>query len=255
MTALDPILQACRVRKVFGAGIVALDDVDLDIYPGDWLAVTGTSGSGKTTLLQLFAALDTPTSGQIRYQGIDLADLDNLDSYRRRSIGIVFQLHNLLPHLNVRDNIEVAMLGAHLTGQERIARVSERVAQVGLQEQQLRKPPELSGGERQRAAIARALANSPDVLLADEPTGSLDPDHVTRLVGLLRDLNRKQQTTIVMVTHDPAVAAQASRTVTLNAGKLTETTPAHTLKLRRQLRTQDGESAAPAESPRERSGP
>lgn len=223
MTEAAPILQAKQVRKVFGSQVVALDGVDLDVHRGDWLAVTGTSGSGKTTLLQMFAALDTPTSGQILHDGVDLAAIGDLDGYRRRSIGIVFQLHNLLPHLNVRDNIEIAMLGTHRPGRSRSARVSELVAQVGLEGQQLRRPPELSGGERQRAAIARALANSPDVLLADEPTGSLDPEHVANLISLLRDLNTRDHTTIVMVTHDSAVAAQATRTVTLDAGKLTET--------------------------------
>lgn len=223
MTEAAPILQAKQVHKVFGSQVVALDGVDLDVRRGDWLAVTGTSGSGKTTLLQMFAALDTPTSGQIFHDGVDLATLGDLDGYRRRSIGIVFQLHNLLPHLNVRDNIEIAMLGTHLPGHSRSARVSELVSQVGLEDQQLRRPPELSGGERQRAAIARALANSPDVLLADEPTGSLDPEHVAHLISLLRDLNTRDHMTIVMVTHDSAVAAQANRTVTLDAGKLTET--------------------------------
>ena len=227
MTVAAPILQARRVRKAFGSQVIVLDDVDLDVYPGDWVAITGTSGSGKTTLLQLFAALDIPTAGQIFYQGTDLAALRDLDNYRRRSIGVVFQLHNLLAHLNVRDNIEVAMLGTHLSGWARAARVSELVHEVGLEDQQLRKPPELSGGERQRAAIARALANSPEVLLADEPTGSLDPDHVTRLVELLDDLNHQNGTTIVMVTHDTAVAAQAGRVVTLQAGKISEPVAAH----------------------------
>jgi putative ABC transport system ATP-binding protein len=226
MTAAIPILQARQVRKLFGRDVVALDRVNLDIFSGDWLAITGTSGSGKTTLLQLFAALDTPSSGQILYKGADLAKLHDLDDYRRKSIGIVFQLHNLLPHLNVRDNIEVAMMGTHLAARTRASRVSDLIAQVGLEDQQLRKPPELSGGERQRAGIARALANSPDVLLADEPTGSLDPEHVARLVDLLGDLNRQYRTTIVMVTHDAAVAAQASRTVVLRAGKLSEAVPA-----------------------------
>ena len=112
------------------------------------------------------------------------------------------------------------MLGTHLGGRARRTRVSELMAQVGLEDQQLRKPPELSGGERQRAAIARALANSPEILLADEPTGSLDPDHVTRLVDLLESLNQRQGTTIVMVTHDRAGAARAGRVVTLAAGRL-----------------------------------
>ena len=222
MTVITPMLQACQVRKVFGSQVVALDDIDLDILPGDWVAITGTSGSGKTTLLQLFAALDSPTAGRILYKGTDLANLKDLDGYRRSSIGIVFQLHNLMPHLSVRDNIEVAMLGTHLGRRARAVRVSELVAEVGLSDQQLRKPPELSGGERQRAAIARALANSPEVLLADEPTGSLDPDHVGRLVDLLGTLNRGHGMTIVMVTHDSEVASRAERVVTLGGGKIRE---------------------------------
>ena len=226
MTADNPILQARHVHKHFAGGVVALNGVNLAIFRGEWLAITGTSGSGKTTLIQLFAALDKPDSGEVLYNGSDLATLKDLDGYRRQSIGIVFQLHNLLPHLNIRDNIEVAMLGAHVSGRTRAVRVNELVAQVGLETQQLRKPPELSGGERQRAAIARALANSPEVLLADEPTGSLDPDHVARLVNLLEDLNHQQGMTIVMVTHDQAVAARAGRVVILDAGRLTEAEPA-----------------------------
>lgn len=225
MIEATPILQAKNLRKVFRSEVVALDGVDLEIYHGDWLAVTGTSGAGKSTLLQLFAALDRPTGGRILYNGSDLAELDDLDGYRRKSIGIVFQLHNLLPHLNLRDNIEVAMLGTHLSGRGRSARISELVAEMGLGDQQLRKPPELSGGERQRAAIARALANSPEVLLADEPTGSLDPGHVDRLADLLHDLNSNHRTTIVMVTHDASVAARAGRRVALDAGRVTETRP------------------------------
>lgn len=226
MTEAAAILQARQVRKVFPGGVVALDGVDLDIEAGEWLAITGTSGSGKTTLLQLFAALDTPDAGQVLYKGVDLATLEDIDHYRRQSIGVVFQLHNLLPHLSVRDNIEVAMLGTHLGRRDRVARVTQLIAEVGLEEQQLRRPPELSGGERQRAAIARALANSPAVLLADEPTGSLDPEHVARLVDLLERLHSERGATIVMVTHDRAVARRASRVVNLAEGRLTEALPA-----------------------------
>lgn len=221
----EPILQARQVVKVFGSDVVAVDRVDLDVTAGEWLAITGSSGSGKTTLLQLFAGLDTPTSGQVRFEGIDLKALHNLDRYRRNSIGIVFQLHNLLAHLSVRDNIEVAMLGATLNRRDRISRVSQLVHETGLDDQQLRRPPELSGGERQRAAIARALANSPKVLLADEPTGSLDPDHVERLIGLLEHLNREEGMTIVMVTHDREVARRAGRVVEMHSGRLDEPAP------------------------------
>ena len=225
MDTSEPILRACQVTKVFGSDVVAIDRVDLDVAAGEWLAITGSSGSGKTTLLQLFAALDAPTSGQVLFEGVDLQALHNLDRYRRNSIGIVFQLHNLLPHLNVRDNIEVAMLGGSLNRRERVSRVSQLVHETGLDEQQLRRPPELSGGERQRAAIARALANSPKVLLADEPSGSLDPDHVERLIGLLEHLNREQGMTIVMVTHDREVAARAGRVVEMHSGRLDEPAP------------------------------
>jgi putative ABC transport system ATP-binding protein len=223
MTTPPPVLEARNVTKVFGSTVMALDQVNLKVFPGDWVAITGTSGAGKSTLLQLFAALDHPTGGEILCYGQDLASLRDLDSYRRSRVGIVFQLHNLLPHLNVRDNIEIAMMGTQLTSRARVGRVTELITAVGLEDQQLRKPPELSGGERQRAAIARALANSPEVLLADEPTGSLDPENVTRLLGLLEQLNQEQGTTIVMVTHDTAVAACARRLIQLQSGRLSET--------------------------------
>jgi putative ABC transport system ATP-binding protein len=222
MTTLEPVFEARNVRKVFGSNVVALDGVNLTVFPGEWIAITGTSGAGKTTLLQLFAALDQPTSGQILYHGQGLSNLREIDGFRRRSVGIVFQLHNLLPHLNVRDNIEIAMMGNGSTKRARVARVTELVTAVGLEQQQLRKPPELSGGERQRAAIARALANAPEVLLADEPTGNLDPEQVNRLLQLLKRLNHEHHTTIIMVTHDSDVAAHAHRVVVLHAGQLAE---------------------------------
>ena len=227
MTTSPPVLEARNVTKVFGSTVTALDQVNLSVFPGDWMAITGTSGAGKSTLLQLFAALDHPTSGEILHYGRDLGSLPDLDSYRRSRVGIIFQLHNLLPHLNVRDNIEIAIMGSHLASRARVGRVTELITAVGLEDQQLRRPPELSGGERQRAAIARALANSPEVLLADEPTGSLDPENVAHLLGLLEQLNQEQGTTIVMVTHDTGVATCARRLIQLHAGRLSEavTTP------------------------------
>lgn len=221
MPTPGPVLQACAVRKEFEGGVVALAGVDLDVGAGEWLAVTGGSGSGKTTLLHLFAALDKPTSGRILHRGEDVEEIDP-DAYRRFSIGMVFQLHNLLAHLDVRDNIEIAMLGSHLSRRERAARVDRLVGEVGLEDQQLRRPPQLSGGERQRAAIARALANDPQVLLADEPTGSLDRAHVSRLMELLGDRNRRSGMAIVMVTHDAEVAATADRLVRLEGGRLVD---------------------------------
>lgn len=216
-----PLLSARQVTKEFVSGHRALDSVDLDLRPGEWTAVTGPSGAGKSTLLQLFAALETPTSGRVLYQGRDLADTD-VDAYRRRSVGIVFQLHNLLPHLDIRENLEVAMYGTHLGRRARAARIDALIHDVDLVEQQGRKPPQLSGGERQRAAIARALVNDPEVLLADEPTGSLDPAQVQRLVALVERHMADRQMAVLMVTHDRDVAARARRRVVLDHGRLTE---------------------------------
>jgi len=214
-----PLFEVRSVSKQFGS-VTALDGVSLSVEPGEWLAISGSSGSGKTTLLQLFAALEVPSQGDILYKGRDLANLHDLNGYRRTSIGIVFQLHNLLPHLDVRGNIEIVMYGTHRDGHKRVDHVTELLDAVGLIDQQDRKPPELSGGERQRAAIARALANDPEVLLADEPTGSLDPHHVDQLLQLIQSLNRDRQMAIVMVTHDREVARRADRIIQLEAGKV-----------------------------------
>jgi len=219
MDSVAPLFEAQSVSKHFGT-VTALDGVCMSVDPGDWLAISGSSGSGKTTLLQLFAALEVPSQGKVLYKGHDLANLHDLNGYRRTSIGIVFQLHNLLPHLDVRGNIEIVMYGTHRHGRERVDHVTELLDPVGLLDQQDRKPPELSGGERQRAAIARALANDPEVLLADEPTGSLDPDHVDQLLRLIQSLNRDRQMAIVMVTHDRDVARRADRIIHLEAGKV-----------------------------------
>jgi putative ABC transport system ATP-binding protein len=213
------LLEARRVSKVFGA-VTALDEVTLTVDPGEWVAITGASGSGKTTLLQLFAALEAPTKGQIVCRGQDLAGLRDLNHYRRKTVGIVFQLHNLLPHLDVRGNVEIVMYGTHHGRHQRVEKVNELLDSLDLIAQQDRKPPELSGGERQRVAIARALANDPEALLADEPTGSLDSDHVERLLQILESLDRERHMAIVMVTHDIEVAGRADRVLRLDAGHM-----------------------------------
>ncbi|HVX22187.1 MAG TPA: ABC transporter ATP-binding protein [Acidimicrobiales bacterium] len=217
---MEPILEADDVHVEYGP-VHALDGASLAVQPGEWVAVAGPSGSGKSTLLQLFAALDHPTSGQIRFRGQDLGARRVLDDYRRRDIGLVFQLHNLLPHLDAQRNVEVAMFGTHRHRGARRREAAELLAQVQLQEQAGRFPPELSGGERQRVAIARALANRPSVLLADEPTGNLDPDSVANVVDVFRRLHR-EGLTIVMVTHDRQVAEAADRVVTLERGRILE---------------------------------
>lgn len=225
---MEPLLEAVDVHVDYGK-VRALDGASLAVQAGEWVAVAGPSGSGKSTLLQLFAALDHPTSGEIRFRGSDLAKRRVLDGYRRLDIGLVFQLHNLLPHLDAHRNVEVAMFGTHRRRGARRRDAAELLTQVQLGEQARRFPPELSGGERQRVAIARALANRPSVLLADEPTGSLDPDSVANVVEVFRRLHR-EGLTIIMVTHDREVADVADRVVTLERGRIldpaVETAPA-----------------------------
>lgn len=215
---MEPLIEAVDVHVTYGP-VRALDGASLAVNAGEWVAVVGPSGSGKSTLLQLFAALDHPTAGQIRFRGRDLSTRRVLDDYRRRDIGLVFQLHNLLPHLDAHRNVEVAMFGTRRRRATRQRDAAELLAQVQLAEQANRFPPELSGGERQRVAIARALANQPSVLLADEPTGSLDPDSVANVVEVFRRLHR-EGLTIVMVTHDREVADVADRVVTLERGRI-----------------------------------
>lgn len=219
MKSGTPIIEARSVSKTFG-NVKALCDVDLAVDPGEWVAIVGPSGSGKTTLLQLLGALEVPDSGSVLFKGTSVSDLRNLNDFRRKAVGMVYQLHNLLPHLDVAGNVEVALYGSHLRGKRRAARIGELLGQLALADLHERKPPELSGGERQRVAIARAIANHPEVLLADEPTGSLDPENVDRLVQLFGQLKSEGRMAIVMITHDDAVARMADRVVVLTDGRL-----------------------------------
>ncbi len=209
------------MHKHYDRGHVrALNGATLHVDAGEFVALTGPSGSGKSTLLHLFAALDTPTSGRIVVAGRDLATMRHLDRYRRETVGLVFQLHNLLPHLTASQNVEVAMFGTHLSRTERRARASLLLTELQLGGFGRRHPPELSGGERQRVAIARALANEPSVLLADEPTGNLDSQAVQETLALLQRLRAERDLTIILVTHDPQVAAAADRCVTITDGRV-----------------------------------
>lgn len=219
---MDPsasLLEARNVSKSFGH-VTALADVTLSIAPGEWTAIVGPSGSGKTTLLQLLGSLENPDRGSILYRGTDLTEMGSLSGYRRHAVGMVYQLHNLLPHLDVAGNVEVALYGSHLRGGRRAERIAEVLEQVALTDMHDRKPPELSGGERQRVAIARAICNQPEILLADEPTGSLDPRNVERLVSLFAELKSTRTMAIVMVTHDRDVARMADRVLLLEDAHL-----------------------------------
>lgn len=216
-------IEATDVRKTFDRGVVtALDGISMRVASEEYVAITGPSGCGKSTFMHLLAALDHPDSGTLRVGEVDLAHLPYPNRYRREQVGLVFQMHNLLPHLDALANIGVAMLGTHLGRKERKDRAQEVLELVDLGALGHRRPPQLSGGERQRVAIARALANRPAVLLADEPTGSLDSHAVGRVLELLEELRSQEQVTVVVVTHDDHVARAADRIVHLRDGRVVE---------------------------------
>jgi putative ABC transport system ATP-binding protein len=222
-----PIYDLRRVTRSYGSGtttVDALHDIDLKIERGEFVAVIGPSGSGKTTLLQLLGALDRPTNGEVVFEGRDLATLkeSELTRLRLRTIGFVFQQFNLIPTVSAAENIELALAPAGLSATARAERVTALLDSVGLGPRGHHLPNALSGGEQQRVAIARALANNPDVVLADEPTGNLDSTTGDEIMSLLTDLNREQNQTIVVITHDASVAAAAPRTVRLRDGSIVD---------------------------------
>jgi putative ABC transport system ATP-binding protein len=215
------IIETRDLTRIYGDGeqIRALDGVSLQIAPGELVAVMGPSGSGKSTLLNVLGALDRPTSGQVLVDGQDLAKIRNKDRFRARMVGFVFQLHNLLPTLNARENVEIPMMG-HLGPVKRRRRTEELLELVGLKDRMKHLPSQLSGGQRQRVAVARALANQPAIVLADEPTGNLDTTAGMELMDLLRQLNQSQGTTFIVVTHDLGVARQTRRVLVMADGKI-----------------------------------
>ena len=206
------------VKTFEGGRLRALDGVDLEVKKGESVAIVGPSGCGKSTLLHLVAALDRPDEGSIVVVGHDLGTSHQLNHYRARDVGIVFQLDNLLPTLTASENVQVPMFGQGLSGRARHRRAEELLALVGLADRAHNRPPQLSGGERQRVAIARALANAPSVLLADEPTGRLDSTSGRRILDLMENVQRDRALTVMLVTHDPAVAARANRIVQMLDG-------------------------------------
>jgi putative ABC transport system ATP-binding protein len=219
---VEPAIELVDVHKHFDhAHVRALDGLNLVVQTGEFVAITGPSGCGKSTTLHLVAALDRPTSGSVRVAGIDVTQLRNLALYRSQHVGLVFQMHYLLPQLSAAQNIEIAMFGTRRSRHQRRQRARELLAHVDLGGRETRRPSTLSGGERQRVAIARALANNPPLLLADEPTGSLDEDSITRVLALFRAIrSERPELTIVVVTHDPLVASSADRIVRMQAGRI-----------------------------------
>lgn len=225
MSSAPPSSQAIEiieVVKVFDGGVVrALDGVSLTVARHEFVAITGPSGCGKSTLLHLIASLDHPTSGSITVNGRDLRTAGN-EHFRRSEVGLVFQLHNLLPHLTAIENVEIAMFSNGKSYREQRERAAELLEAVGLAGKARTQPPRLSGGERQRLALARALANRPSIILADEPTGSLDSTSVERVLELLRQIRAAQGVTIVLVTHDAHVAEAADRIARMRDGRIVE---------------------------------
>jgi len=218
----DELIRTINLTKIYGAGeaaVRALDGVNLTVAAGEFLAVMGPSGCGKSTLLNMLGALDQPTAGEVWVAGENLARLKNVDAFRAKTVGFVFQLHNLLPTLSAQENVEVPMQGQLSAGKRR-ARAKMLLEMVGLGGRGGALPGQLSGGQRQRVAVARALANGPALILADEPTGSLDTQSGEEVLALLADLNRTQGTTIVVVTHDRRVAQATQRIVRMSDGRI-----------------------------------
>ncbi len=214
-------LVARGVTKTYEHGAVrALRGVDLSVRRGEIVAIVGPSGSGKSTLLHLLGGLDSPTSGEILYEGEPLGNGGGLDRFRATKVGFVFQTFHLLPTLTALQNIQIPMFETERSPARRREKAEALLSLVGLAHRAGHLPAHLSVGERQRVAIARALANDPVVMLADEPTGSLDSTTAEEIIGLMRRINQERGTTVLIVTHDPAVATTAHRAVRILDGRV-----------------------------------
>jgi putative ABC transport system ATP-binding protein len=230
MSKTEPILKIQALTKTYTLGkrsVNALSNVNLEVNRGEFVSIMGPSGSGKTTLLNILGCLDKPSTGQIQLDNIDVTEMHEKDLYkiRRDKIGFVFQAYNLMPYLNAQENVELPMECTKLSSKERTQRAHELLKIVGLAGREEHLPSKLSGGEQQRVTIARALANKPALLLADEPTGNLDSKNKQEIVKLLSDLCVNQKTTVVMVTHDGHVAARTQRLLFLKDGKILKEKP------------------------------
>lgn len=222
----EAVIKVRNLSKVYELGEIsvhALRGVSLDIYPGEMVAIMGPSGSGKSTLMNMIGCLDSPSSGEYYLDGEEVSQLvdDELAAVRNKKIGFVFQKYNLLPRANAIENVKLPLRYSDNTA-DMTARAKEMLISVGLGDRMEHKPNELSGGQQQRVAIARALVNRPAIILADEPTGNLDSTSGKEIMDLLHKLNAEQGTTIVIVTHDAEVAAQAQHTIRLFDGKILE---------------------------------
>jgi putative ABC transport system ATP-binding protein len=220
----EPIISLDRVSRIYDMGHVevpALDDVSLEVHPGEFVAIIGPSGSGKTTMMNIIGCLDRPTSGSYRLAGTPVAELDDdgLARLRSRTIGFVFQSYNLLPRTTALDNVATPLLYQGVSRSDRAARARAALERLGLGDRVHHEPTELSGGQQQRVAVARAIVTEPALILADEPTGNLDSHSGAEVMALLHELNAAGRT-IVLITHDADVAAAATRQVHLRDGRV-----------------------------------
>ena len=225
MKSKKPIIEIKNVWKIYQVGktkIYALRGMDLAIKQGEFVAITGASGSGKSTAMNMVGALDIPSKGKIILEGQDISQLSESDlaQIRGQKIGFVFQQFNLINTLNALENVMLPMVFQRKTREERKKRAEHLLTIVGLKDRMYNKPTELSGGQQQRVAMARALANDPDVVLADEPTGNLDSKTGDQILQLLHTLHKKEKKTIIVVTHDDYVAHGAQRIARLKDGKI-----------------------------------
>jgi putative ABC transport system ATP-binding protein len=220
-------IQASKLTKIYGSGatvVTALDHVNINIKEGEFVAIMGPSGCGKSTLLHLLGGLDKPSEGDVLIGGHNLVDLndDKLTELRRRKIGFVFQFFNLIPVLNALENAALPITLDGVKPAEAKLKATEWLTRFGLSERLLNRPDQLSGGQQQRVAVARALVAEPELILADEPTGNLDTRSGDEIAGLLRDVSKQYGRTVVMVTHDPRIAAYSDRIIFLKDGKVVD---------------------------------
>lgn len=217
------ILRAENLTKKYGKGeneVIAVDNVSFSVEKGEFLAIVGSSGSGKSTLLHLLGGVDRPTSGKVYVDGKDIYSLndDNLAIFRRRQVGIIYQFYNLIPILNVEENITLPCdLDGNKVDEQRL---NELLKSLGLENRRKHLPNELSGGQQQRVSIGRAMINNPAIILADEPTGNLDSKASEEIVELLKLTNKKYKQTIIMITHNLEIANEADRVLTIEDGRI-----------------------------------
>ena len=222
MSALIEFDAVCKYYQMGDTTVKAADHITMKIEKGEFVAIVGQSGSGKSTCMNIIGCLDVPTAGTYRLNGRDVGKMsrNELASIRNEMLGFIFQQYNLLPKLNLLENVEVPLVYAGIPRAERHRRAREVLEQVGLGDKLKNKPNQLSGGQQQRVSIARALVRNPAIILADEPTGALDSQTSRVVMDLFHEMHEKYHKTIVLITHDPGIAAEADRAVTIRDGRI-----------------------------------